>query len=192
MKRALFAAVLIFSLVLNAAVAATVGWYVWKTPSVVTQQPSTGEPLSQADARAIASLWPRQGRQNMMQMHQEVNRKKAEVLDMIARNPDDINILEPKVKELIALRSQMERQALSRIRTIMAELPPEKRQAFLSFLTTRACMGAGMGRRQGRGMGMGMGGRGGMCGPRGSQVAPRGNLGQQTGSGSQSYPALSE
>lgn len=188
MRRALFAAVLIFSLVLNAAVAATVGWYVWKTPSGGPLQQSAGEPLSQDDARVIASLWPRQGQINMMQMREQLNRRKAEVLNMIARNPDDVEALESRFKELSALRSQMEQQALTRIRTIMAELPAEKRQAFLAFLTTRACMGAGMGRHWGRGMG----GRGGMCGPRGTQVAPDGGLGQQSAPGPRRIPALSE
>jgi hypothetical protein len=163
MKKGLLAALLIFSLALNVAVAGTVGWYLWYAPAAVQQrQQVPSVTLSQDDARLIASLWPSKRRAAMMQMRQELVKKKTEILEMIAQNPGNIQAVEPQINELTALRGQMERQALAKISTIMAGLPPEKRQTFLAFLKTRACMGPGMKRRLGRGMG-------GICPPEGAQ-----------------------
>ena len=53
------------------------------------------------------------------------------------------NVLEKAVQEMIALRGQAERRALQRISAVMAELPAEKREAFVSFLKDRACMESG-------------------------------------------------
>lgn len=189
MKKGLLTALLIFSLALNVAVAGTVGWYLWNAPTAVQPEQVPAAALSRDDARLIASLWPSKRRADMMQMRRELVKKKTELLELIARNPGDIQAMEPQINELTALRSQMERQALARISTIMAELPPEKRQTFLAFLKTRACMGPGMRRRMGLGMGS-------ICPPGGAQFGHGRDLDDDsTGRGEPGWrrgPALSE
>ena len=190
MKKGLLAALLIISLALNVAVAGTIGWYLWSASTAV-QQPEQvpGVTLSQDDERLIASLWPSKRRADMMQMRRELVKKKTEILEAIARNPGDVQAVEPQINELTALRGRMERQALARISTIMAGLPEEKRQTFLAFLKTRACMGPGMRRHMGRGMGR-------MCPPGGVQLgtgrSPEDDSTRRGGPGWRRGPALSE
>jgi hypothetical protein len=66
------------------------------------------------------------------------------------------------LKDLLALRLEEERRSVERIRRMMAAMPPEKRGAFVAFLTDRTCMGHGMGMRPGMQMRHGMGMRRGM------------------------------
>jgi len=56
-----------------------------------------------------------------------------EALDLLAANPWNPEAVEPKIRDLAALTVQMERQAAARISKVMAALPDEKRQEFLSF-----------------------------------------------------------
>ena len=99
-------------------------------------------------------------RSSLMQTRRRIQEKKLEVLDLIAKNPGDINAADQGINELIALKGQMERDALARIGKIMADLPEEKRQEFLSFLKNRTCRGPGMGFGRGRRPDMGPAGSG--------------------------------
>lgn len=150
MKRPLFTGILIFSLALNIAVAATVGWHLWQQRAVAQVPTVSGPALTQQDVRQIGDMMPQQRRQWMMQARRQVLDKKSQVLDQIARNPGDLKAVEPTIRELLDLKNTMERQALVRISLIMGNLPEEKRAAFLDFLKTRACGGGGMGWGRGR------------------------------------------
>ncbi|MEW6137104.1 MAG: hypothetical protein AB1733_02655 [Thermodesulfobacteriota bacterium] len=164
MKRGLFVIVFIFSLVMNIAVAATLLVSRWQTQDAHPIEQTPAASMSAEDSRMIANLLPQQRRADMIRMRQDVIKKKVEILEKIAQNPDDFRAVEPQIQQLIGLRGQMERQALERISAIMANLPPEKRPAFLEFLKTRAClMGHGRGMHMRRGMG-------GMWGPRQEQI----------------------
>lgn len=145
MKKALFIGAFVFSVVLNLAVAGTIAWHRWALRQVTPlPAPSTAQ-LNPDDRRAIAGLWRSADCNEVLGLREQVMRKKAEVLELIAANPGDVRALDQKVQELAELRAQMERRALTGISRIMAELPPEKRSAFLGFLKGRACMGMGMG-----------------------------------------------
>lgn len=165
MKKAIFAGILIFSLALNAAVAATVGWYYWKQgqwESAAEKSFTQATALTSDDLQTIRQVWPQDDRMKMMELRRSILAKNAEVIDAIVQHPGDMQAADPKIRELMALRGEMERQAFSRMSTILATLPPEKREAFTQFVRTRCCMGRGLGRGGMGGMGgMGMGrGRG--------------------------------
>lgn len=160
MKRSLFTGVLIFSLALNLAVAVTVGRHIWQQRAVAADSSPKGPTLTRNDVRQIGDMMPQQRFQSMMQARQQILDKKSEVLDKIARNPGDLKAVEPAITELFDLRNNVERQALARISHIMGSLPEEKRVAFLEFLKSRACGGAGMGWGRGGHRGCGHGGPG--------------------------------
>lgn len=157
MRRIFFIGVFVFSLALNIAVAATLGWHIWRERSLAEAPVAQGPTLSQMDVRQISEMMPQQRRQWMMQARQQILEKKSEVLDQIARNPGNLQAVEPAVKELLDMRNDVERQALARISLIMGNLPEEKRAAFLAFLKSRACVGDGMGWGRGRHRGCGQG-----------------------------------
>jgi hypothetical protein len=148
MKKAIFVGILIFSLALNAAVAATVGWYYWKQ-SRWEREAEKGftetSALTQDDFQAIRQMWPRDERMRMMEMRRRIMAKNAEVVDAIVGHPGDMGTADQKIRELMAIRGEMEREAFSRMSTILATLPPDKREAFAQFVRTRCCMGRGMG-----------------------------------------------
>jgi hypothetical protein len=158
MKKAILTGIFVFSLALNAAVAATVGWYYWKQSRWESE---AGKAFAQAtaltgeDLRAIRQMWPPEARMKMMETRKKILDKNVEVLDTISRHPGDMAAAEKNINELLALRANMEREALGRMSTILANLPVEKREAFAQFVRTRCCMGRSMG--MGRGMGMEMG-----------------------------------
>jgi hypothetical protein len=54
---------------------------------------------------------------------------------------------------LTALKAEIEKLAVARISNTLVELPPDKRQAFITFLKNRSCMGPGMAMRGRGGMG---------------------------------------
>jgi hypothetical protein len=85
----------------------------------------------------------------MWDIRRKILDKNREIVELIAKNPDNPAAAEKAVNEMITLRAEAERRALQRISSIMAGLPPDKREAFVSFLKNRACMGPGMGRMRG-------------------------------------------
>ncbi len=134
MKKTIFVGLFIFSLVLNFAVAATLGWQVWKEGSFRGAPQPPGAEVSNEDFRQIRKAMSAQNGSALMETRQQIMQKNAELLDLVARNPGDLNAAEVKIRELAALKEQMERRAIARISTVMASLPEEKRQAFLAFL----------------------------------------------------------
>jgi len=163
MKRTILLILLVVSLSMNVAVAATVIWHLWSGPQPSVNLVAKEEtPLNKDDVRQITAAMPRDGRAEMMELHGRIRDKKLEVLELITKNPGNLKAAEEKIDELAQLRGQMERKALTRISEIMGTLPQEKRTAFFGFLRSRACMGPGMGcGMMKRGMGPGMGrGRG--------------------------------
>lgn len=157
MKRVFFIGLLIFSLSLNVAVAVTVGWHMLRQRNSAQLTTLDGPRLTQKDVRQISEMLPQQRREWMMQARSQILEKKSQVLDQIARNPGNVQAVEPTIKELLDLKNDVERQALSRISHIMGSLPEEKRAAFLEFLKSRAC-GGGMGLGRGGHRGCGTGG----------------------------------
>jgi hypothetical protein len=160
MKKAIFVGILIFSLALNAAVAATVGWYYWKQSQWASEADkgfAQATALTTDDVQTIRQMWPRDEHMRMMDMRRKIMAKNAEVIDAIVQHPGDMGPADQKIRELMAVRGEMEREAFSRMSTILATLPPDKRESFAQFIRTRCCMGRGMGRGMGPGMGPGMG-----------------------------------
>jgi hypothetical protein len=155
MKKTLFIGIFVFSLVLNLAVAVTLGWHVWKERSVtagnmIASSDKPEAPVNPEDIRGIRRIMAQQDRTGLLETRAKLTAKNLEVLDLIAKNPQDLSAAEPQIKELFALKEQMERQAFSRISKTMIVLPEEKRQVFLTVLKNRACrmprMGMGMGK----------------------------------------------
>jgi len=169
MKKAVFIGLFIFSVAVNLAVAATVGWHLWwQSRAFMSPGPAaTGGPtLTREDFRTIRQMWPAEARNKLMETRSRIMEKNLEVLDIISKHPGDLAAADPKINELEALKGQMDREAYSRISKILAGLPEEKREAFAFFVKNRACMGPGMGMGRGRGPGFGPGG---MCCPVQSQ-----------------------
>jgi len=151
-KKALLTGIFIFSLALNAATVATLGWHLWTAQRSVPPGTNGDAPLARQDVKDIYRLWPDSARVSMRELKGRIREKRAEVLDAIAANPGNPQAAEKSVRELVNLREQLERQALAGISSVMAHLPQEKREAFLSFLKNRARMGPGMGMGHGRHM----------------------------------------
>jgi hypothetical protein len=157
MKKALFTSIFVFSLVLNLAVAGTLAWYYLEMQRQPVF-PSVGDSkLTDADFRFIRKQCMGNGPGPMKELRGRINEKRAEALDLLAASPWNPEAAEPIIQDLLALTGQMERQAAARIGKVMAALPDEKRQEFLTFLKARAVFAPGMG--FGRGMGHGRGRR---------------------------------
>lgn len=155
MKNLVFKGLFAFSLLLNVAVAITLGWHAWYRsglPPTVNDQ--ARNPRSD-DVHYMKNLWKGNGRADLMEARKKVQDKKLEVLDLIAKNPGNLEFADKNINELVMLRGNMERIALTRISKIMVDLPEDKRQEFLTFLKNRACGMPGMGHGRGRGRGLG-------------------------------------
>ncbi len=156
MKKTLFIGIFVFSLALNLAVAATLGWHIWKersatATSMIASSDKPEAPVNPEDIRGIRRIMAQQDRAPFLEIRSKLTAKNLEVLDLIAKNPQDLSTAEPQIKELFALKEQVERQALSRISKTMAVLPEEKRQVFLTVLKNRACFMPRMGMGTGKG-----------------------------------------
>jgi uncharacterized membrane protein len=165
MRRIAVIVLFVFSLALNVAVAATLGWHMWTERSSPVGPHSVGSALTDEDVSKIRKMVPADMRRRMMEMQRECLAKRLEVLNAIASAPEDRGTAEQRIVELQALRRQADQEAFERIRTVMASLSVDKRKEFLEFLKNRCCMGPGMGPGMGRGMGGGMRGGPGGCSP---------------------------
>jgi len=160
MKRVIFIGIVIFSLALNAAVAATVGWYYWKYHSwekEAEQSFAATAALTGEDLQTIRQMWTPDARMKMMEMRKRILVKNSEVINAISRHPGNMAAADKEINELLALRGQMEREAYTRMSTILANLPADKREAFTGFVRNRCCVARGMSRGMGMGRGMGPG-----------------------------------
>jgi hypothetical protein len=152
-KKVLITGIFVFSLALNAATLATLGWHLWAEKRSVAAAPTVDAPLAKKDLKDIYRLWPDSARMNMHGLKMQIRTKRAEVLDLIAANPGNLQAAEKSMHELAALRDQMERQALAALSEVLANLPSEKRDAFVAYLKSHKRMGAGMGPDMGMGKG---------------------------------------
>jgi hypothetical protein len=152
MKRLLFIGLFVFSLALNLAVAATLGWHLWKDYRHQVFSGSAGPDVSHNDLKQIRAVWMKAGPERMMETRRKIMDKQLQLLDEIAKNPGKPEVADQTLNELTALKAQMEKQAITRISNTLAALPHDKREQFLTFLKTRACMGPGMGMRRHGGM----------------------------------------
>lgn len=159
MKRAVWISIFVFSLALNLAVAATVGRHLWlEHRSSASSDPGVSV-LTSEDVREIRKLCLRHNGAAMMEARNKILEKNFQLLDLIAKDPVNTSAVEQSINELMELKRQTEKEAITRISNTMAALPPEKRQAFIVFLKNRSCMMSGMdfdrsgsqGRRRGMG-----------------------------------------
>jgi hypothetical protein len=157
MKRQIFIGLFIFSVILNVAVGSTLIWYRWLETSVPISSSKSGSQLSASDVREIKTVWGSNGPGDLWKKRQQILDKKAELLDLIARNPNNETAIQKKLNELTNLRAHVEKDALDKVRHIVSTLPEAKKEAFINYLRNRACMGHGMGMGPGMGMGMGRG-----------------------------------
>ncbi|MBM3300783.1 MAG: periplasmic heavy metal sensor, partial [Deltaproteobacteria bacterium] len=130
MKRGLLVSIFVFSLATNLAVGGTLLWNWWRGQVTSTTEGQSTPSLTRDDLRVISAAWPSDTQATMRETRERVRQKMVEILELIARNPGDLAATQPKIDELIALRGQMERQALQRISSIMAQLPQESRTQF--------------------------------------------------------------
>ncbi len=151
MRRLLITGLFVFSIVLNIVVGATMAWHLWLTRSPHPIGDPQRPELSSSDIERIRVLWSGTASAQLRERREQILEKKAQLLDFVAKDPDDVKGAETALNELIVLRAQAEKQALDEVRQIMMALPKDKKQAFLVFLKSRACMGPGMGPGQGRG-----------------------------------------
>jgi len=160
MKRAFWISIFVFSLALNFAVAATVGRHLWfERRSSAAGDPGVSS-LTSEDVKQIRELCLRHNGAAMIEARNKILEKNFQLLDLIAKDPVNTAAVEHSVNELIELKRQTEKEAITRISNTMAALPPEKRQAFVVFLKNRSCMmsgmdfdrGGGPGKRRGMGL----------------------------------------
>jgi hypothetical protein len=151
MKSPLFKLVFAFSLLLNAAVVGTVGWHLWRDHPPIGSTNFGAPEIGEMDFREMRKFMNKNGPARMGEIRRRFQEKKEQVLDIIAGNPSNLKAAEPHIQELLTLRSEMEREALTRISKAISMMPPEKRGAFVAFLKKRSC-GPGMmpGGRRGR------------------------------------------
>ena len=171
MKRQILIGLFIFSVILNVAVGSTLIWHLWMEPGIPPSSTENGSKLSANDLKRIRTGWGSNGPGDLWKKRQHIMDKKAELIDVIARDPNNEPAIQKKLNELIALRAQVEKDALNKVRHILSTLPEDRRQVFLNFIRNRACMGPGMGLGPGMGMGRGRGPRGMMM--RGPWNCPR-------------------
>ncbi len=153
MKRAVFIGLLIFSLLANVSVGVVVFRHWWFKPGNFEAELTRECPvISSADMKRMSQIWSKTAKQGIIKTRLELNAKRAEVLDLIAKNPGDLKPAENAIKEMTDLRSSLTNQILEKVSRTMATLPPDKRQAFLEFLKHRTCrmMGPGRGFCKGR------------------------------------------
>ena len=153
MKRQIFIGLFIFSVILNVAVGSTLVWYRWLGNRAPITSSKNGSQLSASDVKTIKTVLGSNGPGYLRQKREQILEKKAELLDTIARNPNNEPAIQNKLNELIALRAQVEKEALNKVRHILITLPEDQKQAFINYLRNRACMGPGMGMGMGRGRG---------------------------------------
>jgi hypothetical protein len=152
MRKTLFISLFVFSLALNLAVAATLGWHLWQENRAQIPQTTPDPGLSNDDLRQIRSVWMSSRTGGIRETRRKIIDKQLELLDEIAKNPGRPEAADKQLHELIALKAEIEEQAVARISNTLAELPQDRRQAFVAFLKTRSCMmPMGMGRRGGMG-----------------------------------------
>ncbi len=151
MKRIALITIFIFSIVLNLAVAASLGWHFFSAKHSALEIPATdNNRLTEDDFKMIGRCCMQSGAPKiMMDLRQKIVGKKAEVLDLLAKSPGDARVASNKLDELNSLTGEMEKQAAIRISQVMASLPAEKREAFLIFLKNRMAMGFGPGMSRG-------------------------------------------
>ncbi len=145
MKRVFLTGVLIFSLALNLAVGLTISWHLWGMRCSGPFGVDPACPLTKSEFQEVRRLWTENRQAPMKERMQQITAKHAEILDLIAKSPDNPQVADKAVEELVELKAQTEKECIQRIAQIAAKLPQEKRQAFLEFVKSRACMGPGMG-----------------------------------------------
>lgn len=153
MKRGFFIGVFVFSLLLNLTVAVVIGWHYWVVRQNVAPPVAECPALSESDFRNISQVWSKQARSNVQESRRIIRDKQSELIDQVARTPGDLTPAENTIKELMALREKMEREALGRLSNALVQLPEEKRAALVNYVKNRSCMGPGMrfGTRMGKG-----------------------------------------
>lgn len=144
MKRIIFVGLFIFSIVLNIAVAATLGWHLWRQNSFTEGASLQEQPMTREDWRQLKNMMSSQDRSALREARLKVIEKKLELLDMMAKNPGNLQAVEPTIKELAVLKERVERQAIARISAAMAAMPEDRRQTFAALLKKRACTMPGM------------------------------------------------
>jgi Spy/CpxP family protein refolding chaperone len=153
MKKAVWISIFVFSLALNLAVAATLSRHLW-FQNRSSAAPETGvSALTRDDVEQIRKLCLKHNGAAMMEAKNQILEKNFQLLDLIAKDPVDAAAVELRVNELIDLKRKTEKEAIARISSTMAALPPEKRQAFVVFLKNRSCMMSGMDLSRGGGPG---------------------------------------
>jgi hypothetical protein len=156
MKRTVFISIFVFSLVLNLAVAATLGWHILQENRTKVSYAPPTPALSDNDLRLLRNAWVSSRPTAMVETRRKIIEKQLELLDQIAEDPGHPEVATRQLNELNALKAEIEKQAVARISRALAELPPARRQAFIAFLKSRSCMAPGMGMHRCRGMrGMG-------------------------------------
>jgi hypothetical protein len=133
-KRMLFAGLFIFSLAANLAVAVTLGWYYWRPTPAASAETYVEPPFNKKEMKRLHGMWPRK---QMLEFRRKIMEKRAEILDEIAANPGNPKAADKSFNELVTLRAEMERKAMAHFSAIMANLPEEKRRAFVAFLKQR-------------------------------------------------------
>ncbi len=149
MRSKILVGLLVFSLSLNFAVLGTAAWryYAYYRPAAVEFQG-----LTPVDVRQIQHSLRQNAQEAILAGIEAITEKRAELLDQIAADPSNTAAIQARMAELHVLKGNMEKIAARRIIQTAAELPAEKRKAFVNVLKNRTCMGQ-----------RGMGGCGGGC-----------------------------
>jgi len=133
MRKFFLTAGFIVSLALNLVVGVAIGWELWLRHSF--QSGKTGpelslspEELTRVKARFSA---------NRPMKRQQMLQKRAELLDLVTRNPQDANSCQQTLDEYLAISAEMDRERIANIREVMFSLSTEKRQILLLLLKER-------------------------------------------------------
>ena len=120
----------IVSLALNLGVGLAIGWELWVRHSFQAGKPGLEVSLSPEELTLVKDRFSGNGQIKRQQMLE----KRAELLDLVIRNPQDANACEQTLDEYLALSAERDRERFANISQVMAGLPTEKRQILLLLL----------------------------------------------------------
>lgn len=104
MKRAFFVGLLIFSLLVNASVGVVIARHWWHEKKYNAIESTECPALSSEDVQKISKSWSGDTKMGIMKTRRELQSKRAEVLDLIASSPGNLEPAQSAIHELINLR----------------------------------------------------------------------------------------
>jgi len=166
MKKTALYLVLIFSLAINIAIAATLGFHYWRGPGRGRAGLMCGQkPLRmfmrenlQLEGEEIArfqTLFSR-NREDLLHLRDQISQERQMLLDLIGNHEVDQAQIDQQIERISALQAKMQKIVVSQIINMKSYLPEEKQRKLLEAFRQRPGCGSfgqgplGFGKKRGR------------------------------------------